>query len=76
MSEDPVFIAQTAEPEHLAPDALRAWFKECSKEANAKGATFFRYSVDNENSPTRALVEGWEVAPDEQGNIRWQVKAT
>lgn len=72
MSE-PEYIAQTAEPDNIAD--LRSWFDNRSEEAKAEGITFARYSVDDNEKPTLALIEGWKTPPKDQGPIRWQMMA-
>lgn len=73
MGTEPDYIAQTAEPEHLTPDGLQAWWRETFDEAEAIGCTFLRRSIDNVDSPTMALCEAWKVQPSDQGPIRWQL---
>ena len=69
MSEEPGYIRQTAEAEHMAD--VPGWFRTVADEAKAEGFTFARFSVDDNNSPTRAIVECWIKQPKDQGEIRW-----
>lgn len=73
---EPVYIAQTAEPEHLTPEGLGAWYQRCIEEGRARGCTFGRFSVDDHTNVKMALVEGWVERPEDQGEIRWQMTTT
>ena len=68
---EPVYIAQTAEP--MSRDERRAWFQARGDDAREKGATWLRFSVDDAEKPTMALVEGWLKRPDDEGPQRWQM---
>ena len=67
---EPFFVAQTAEPEHLADP--QEWFRKCGEEAAAKGGTWPRYTVDRLGAPpTCLLFECWKERPEDPGEIRW-----
>ena len=70
MREEPFYIWQTGE---LMSDAERqAWFEAATKEAHARGATFFRFSI-HETIPHLILIEGWKKQPADQGEPRFAV---
>lgn len=72
MSEEPDFIAQTFEKEHLLDSAT--WIHNTAKDFNEKGATFARVSVEQDDHVyTGLLFEGWKVRPVDQGEPRWQL---
>lgn len=69
MSE-PEYIAQTTEDEHVAgPANARAWFMQQRQIAFARGCTFPRMTVSEDQ--TALLFEAWEVRPEDQGQPRW-----
>lgn len=70
MSE-PIYIAQTFEPEHMKGKAALDWWRARGAEAIAKGATFPRYSWRED--PPGLLIECWEQRPDDQGEQRWSL---
>jgi hypothetical protein len=72
MSE-PNYLRQHGAFADLTPDERWNWFQAAAAEAKGEGITWARYSVDDNENPTRALVEGWKVQPDDQGPIRWQM---
>ena len=72
IAPEPVYVAQTAEAK--TPDDIHAWWQLRGKEAWARGATFFRYTVDDAENPQMILIEGWAEQPDDQGPFRWAVQ--
>ena len=75
MSE-PQYIRQHGSFASLTPDERRAWFQEAINEAGSERCTFVRASVDDAETPTMALLEGWAVQPADQGAPRWQLTAS
>lgn len=69
---EPIFVAQTSEPEHLADPA--AWFRGMLEQAKAEGAVLARCS--RHDDPPALLFEGWAERPDEQGEQRWSWAAS
>lgn len=67
MSDDPIYICQTAEPEHFKNG--REWISKRAAEARQLGVTHFRCTVSEELSAI--LIEGWETRPEDQGGPRW-----
>lgn len=68
---EPDYIAQTAA--RLSPRERMQWFSDRADEARERGCGWLRFSVDDAGEPTRALVEGWNAQPDEEGEPRWQL---
>ncbi len=68
--EEPEFISQTAEP--MTPQQKREWCRQQAEDATTKGATWHRWSEDN----NVVLYEGWLVRPVDQGQPRFQYAAT
>ena len=66
MSE-PIFIAQTSEPEHLADS--HAWLQKVAPEARAKGCKHAR--VTHMDNPAALLFEAWAERPETEGEPRW-----
>ena len=71
-NEEPDFLSQNGEA--LTDDERRAWFKARSAEAYEQGAVMARYSI-HETIPNLALFEAWKIAPQSQGEPRWQLVA-
>lgn len=67
----PEYLRQTAE--RMTTAERRQWFQTCNDEAKDEGITWMRFSVDDANNPKIALVEGWNVQPEEEGPIRFQL---
>lgn len=71
---EPFFIAQTSEPEHLADP--QSWFRAQGEKAHAEGGTWPRYSVDKIGAPpTILLFECWKERPEDEGEQRWSIEA-
>lgn len=70
VSEEPEFISQTDEPMTLEEQQI--WFRAKADEANARGATFHRFSRWDKVPPAILLHEGWRVRPQDQGEPRFQ----
>ena len=70
---EPFYVVQHSEAAKLSGEGLLEWFRECAVEARKEGAVLLRYSVDDAEAPTMALVEGWRKRPSDQGPIRWQL---
>lgn len=74
MSIEPIYIAQTSEPEHI--QNRDKWFRKRMDEAKQKGAQLARFTIgcpilDGEV----LLIECWkEKRVDDQGEPRWQLK--
>lgn len=75
MSQEPAYIAQTFEPEHVV-DAItaRAWFESQIEIAREKGCTWPRMST-SQGSQRGLLFEAWLTRPEEQGEQRWSLQA-
>lgn len=73
---EPVFVAQTAEPEHMATEeSRRAWVDGVIEEAKKAGATYPRLTWRPDGSAL--LFEAWDrmVTEEEAGAQRWAVTA-
>ncbi|MGB1214978.1 MAG: hypothetical protein ACPG4X_16540 [Pikeienuella sp.] len=69
-SNEPAFIAQTFEREHVIDEFGRAtWVHECVRAAGDVGASFSRLTWREDG--TGLLFESWAEAPDDQGEPRW-----
>jgi hypothetical protein len=68
MNQKPEFISQTAEI--MTPDERKKWCMARVAESREKGATFHRFSFCPHGV---TLHEGWKVAPQEQGEPRFQM---
>lgn len=64
---EPIFVAQTAEAEHL--ENPLSWWKAQAREAVAKGATWPRFSWREDGSAL--LIEAWAERPSDEGPQRW-----
>jgi hypothetical protein len=73
MINEPSYIAQTGEPEHIA--APKIWRDKHLAEARERGCTFFRFSVWPPERPiTILLLEGWKGQPRDQGEPRFFIR--
>ena len=70
---EPEYLAQTADFADRTPDERRQWFQMRAGDAHRKGMTWLRFTVDHADNPTMALVEGWIVQPEDDGEPRWQM---
>lgn len=70
---EPDYLAQTAEPEHMTPEGLDAWWRQTFDEAKAAGCTWLRRTIDKSPDPTMALCEAWKERPRDEGPVRWQL---
>lgn len=64
---EPIFIAQTGEPEHLVDEY--AWVRNVAAEAKAKGCCHAR--VTRNDTPPSLLFEAWTTRPESEGEPRW-----
>jgi hypothetical protein len=70
VSVEPKYIAQVEQD----PELHLAWWRLRMSEARSEGCTWFRYTW-HERNPSLALIEAWEVRPDDGGAFRWQLAA-
>lgn len=74
-SDEPIYIRQTAEPEHLGSPL--AWCRDAAADGRKEGASFFRCSALGKKGLRlqALLIEGWKEQPEDQGAPRWQLAA-
>ena len=69
----PDFSAQTGDS--MTAQGRREWSKARVEAMKKMGATWFRFSVDDEDNPKVSLVEGWRIRPEGEPKPEFHIVA-